>query len=124
MIAVAALAFAGSAGIASAGYYEGGWYVRNNPGGREILYLGDNSDNTYRALRGTSRYCVRPGASYARIRQVLNNEYDQIGWWEDEICRDGYVRICVQNSRGQSACSTYEDNGWVNGTASGGVARY
>lgn len=102
--------------------YEGGWYVNNNPGGSEILYLGDNSDNTYRALRGTSRYCVQRGVSYARMRRVLGNEYNQISWWESHTCNDGYVRICVENSRGQTACSTYYDAGWVDGDDDGGVA--
>ena len=109
-MAVAAIAMVASAGVAEA--YQGGWYVDNNRGGSEILYLGDNSDDTYRSLRGTSRYCGRRGASYATMRRVLGNEYDQITWWEDHVCNDGYVRVCVQNSYGQRACSTYEDYGW------------
>lgn len=116
------LAAAALLGASPAGAYEGGWYVDNNAGGREILYLGDNSDNTYRVLRGTGRYCVYPGASYAKMRGVLGNEHNQISWWVTNSCDDGYVRVCVENSRGQSACSTYIDAGWAEGDEDGGVA--
>lgn len=92
---VAALGLLTGMTPALADYYEGGWYVRNNPGGREILYLGDNSDNTYRSLRGTARYCGSPGNSYAQMRRVMGNEYDQLSWWDTNNCT---VVTCVSAS--------------------------
>ncbi len=96
--------------------YEGGWYTDNNLGGSEVLYLGDNSDDTYLHLSGASGYCGQPGASYARMRSVIGHEYDQITWSINQVCSDDYgndfARICVQNSYGDSACSTYREVGW------------
>lgn len=118
MVGVTAMSIVGGI-VGSASAYEGGWAVRNNPGGREILYLGDNSDNSFRSLRGTGRYCGDTGSSYATMRRVLNGVDDQVTWWEDYTCDDGYVRVCVTNNR-RSACSTYIDQGWVRGSADGG----
>lgn len=111
--ALASIALAAGAGTANASYY-GGWYYNDDPGdGYEVLALGDSSDGTYRYLRGTSRYCGRPGASYATMRRVLNRSGDDgISWWVNHSCDDGYVRVCVENWRGESACSTYWDGGW------------
>lgn len=97
--------------------YEGGWYTDNNLGGSEVLYLGDNSNDTYLLLRGASGYCGSPGASYAKMRRIIGNEYDQITWWIDQTCNDNrtgiaYARVCVENYLGQSACSTYRYVGW------------
>lgn len=113
--ALAALALAGSAGAASA--YEGGWFFRDNPGGYEILYLGDSDDNTFLYLRGTELRCGPSGASYARMRQVIGSNRDQVSWWIDRDCGD-YVRVCVTGRQGR-ACSTYENWGWVNGRRDG-----
>ena len=110
--AVAAISLLAAPSAANAAY-EGGWYFDNNPGGWEILALGDNSDDTYRILRGTDRFCGRRGASYATMRSIINgNSGEQITWWVADTCDDGYVRVCVQNWRGRSACSTYWDDGW------------
>lgn len=101
--------------VASASAFEGGWYTDDNLGGSEVLYLGDNSDDSYFHLSGASGYCGRPGASYAKMRSIIGNEYDQITWWIDQECSGGgidYVRVCVENSYGQSACSTYREIGW------------
>ena len=100
----------------SASAFEGDWYYDNNVGGSEVLNLGDNSDDSFLVLRGTDRYCGRPGAPYSRIRNVLRRngtDGEQITWWIANTCDDGYVRICVENWRGEQACSTYEDYGWV-----------
>ncbi len=106
----AVLLVAASATAASAAY-QGGWYTDNNVGGSEILYLGDNSDDTYRGFSGTGHFCVRRGASYATMRRIITSEPDQITWWIDAECGN-YSRVCVRNSYGRSACSTYYDHGW------------
>jgi len=98
----------------SANAYSGDWYYDNNVGGREVLHLGDNSDGSYRVLRGTGAYCGRPGASYATMRSVLRSNGtsgEQIAWWVSHDCGD-FVRVCVENYRGRTACSTYIDQGW------------
>lgn len=92
--------------------YEGGWYYDNNAGGREILYLGDNSDDTYRGFSGTAASCGPKGAPYARIRSIIGREYHQINWWISHQCDGTYARVCVQNSYGERACSTCIDLGW------------
>jgi hypothetical protein len=103
--------FAGFTNAASA--FVGNWSYDNNPGGLEVLWLGDSSDDTYLYLRGTDRYCGRPGASYARMRSVLRSTGgDQVNWWFSDECDDGYVRVCVSNSHGNTACSTYGNGGW------------
>lgn len=113
-VVVAALTLAASAAGSSA--FEGGWYVDDNPLGREILYLGDNSDNTYRKLRGTLRFCGKRGHSYATVRGVMmRNGNAQLTWWVVDKCDDGYVRVCMENRYSERACSTYIDQGWVKG---------
>ena len=98
--------------VVSANAYVGAWYYHDVTGDWEVLRLGDNSDGTYRELRGTGLYCGRPGQPYARIRRVLDrNAGNDIRWWETHSC-DNTVRICVENYRGETACSTYWDNGW------------
>ena len=107
----AAFVFAG-AGVANA--FWGQWEY--NGDGQEYVVLGDSSTGYGRALGGTSRYCGSPGASYANMRQVLDNNGhngQEIYWWVDQTCNDGYVRVCVQNSSNQWACSTYADYGWI-----------
>jgi len=114
LIAIAAamaMCIASSAAYA----YVGDWAYDDTPGGWEILNLGNNTNGAVRILRGTKRYCGRPGAAYATMRRVLlrnGTEGEQINWWVDATCRDGYVRVCVRNWRGESACSTYWDGGW------------
>lgn len=102
-----------SAGAAFA--YTGDWYYDDNPGWSEVLRLGDNTDGTFRHLSGSERYCGRPGASYAKMRRILlrnGTDGEQIDWWVADTCSDNHVRICVENWRGESACSTYWDDGW------------
>lgn len=93
--------------------YEGYWYSQTNP---EYMELGDNDDGTYLALGSTPGYCGRPGNSYSQMRRVLRNNGDEdITWWIQQTCDDGfdsYVKVCVENWRGQQACSTYRDYGW------------
>ncbi len=116
LAAAAAAAMLAAAPAANA--YVGGWYYDNNVGGFEVLLLGDNTDDTYFRLGGTGAYCVKPGASYATIRNILlrnGTDGQQINWWIDEECTSGYVRICVENTRGESACSTYTAKGWEDG---------
>lgn len=101
---------------AEAQRYQGGWsFAPGGQGRAERLWLGDG--NTYGLhLSGTSRFCGQPGASYARMRQVLRGTRgfspDYITWWIANTCRDGYVRVCLRNQRGAQACSTYGNRGW------------
>jgi len=96
----------------AANAFVGGWYYDNNAGGLEVLHLGDSSDDTYLVLRGTDRYCSRPGVSYATVRNLLNSVGGPVNWWIDNECDDGYLRICVSDSQGWDACSTYANGGW------------
>lgn len=99
-------------------YYYGGWYYDNNAGGSEFLRLGDDSDGTYLHLRGADGWCGSRGASYAKMRRILNNnDGDYINWSVDQECTDSdtgidYARICIENKYGESACSTYRWVGW------------
>ena len=114
LAAVAATAMLGAT-MSSAFAYVGGWYYDNNPGGWEVLALGDSSDDSYLSLRGTEMYCGRPGASYAKMRNVLERNGtsgEQVTWWIDHECSQAHVRICIENWRGERACSTYRDEGW------------
>ncbi len=105
-----ALAIAFSASAASA--YEGGWYFDNNPGGTEILDLGDNTDDSYLRLYGTRGWCGSPGTSYANMRATISSNYPyQVEWWIDADCGNA-ARVCVVGDRGQTACSTYRIDGW------------
>lgn len=111
-----ALTFGLAADRAEAQAYSGGWYFLEGGGSQaEQLWLGDGN-NYGLHMRGTSRYCGQPGASYARIRQILvaANDFGNgfVTWWIADDCTDGYVRVCVQNPYNQSACSTYADWGW------------
>jgi hypothetical protein len=116
LAAIAALSIGGSlaaAAPAQAAYY-GGWYYDNNPGGWDIVQLG-NGDGSYLHLVGTEVSCGAKGASYARIHQVLsnaNNSSGYITWWIANTCDGSYDRICVQNDWGQQACSAFEIDGW------------
>lgn len=95
--------------------FEGDWYFDNNPGGREILALGDFTDNSFLLLRGSPRYCGVPGDSYAHMRNVLvrnGTNGQMIYWWIADSCRDGYVRVCIENRYNEVGCSTYIDGGW------------
>lgn len=106
---IVAAALLSTAGMAEA--YDGDWLYNSYNG--EYMELGDNADGSYLALYGTSAYCGSPGASYNTMHRVLDNARDsQISWWVDNKCRDGYVRICVENWQGQWACSTYQSDGW------------
>lgn len=93
--------------------YEGGWDTSMyDEYGRELLLLGDNTDNSYRALSGTRSYCARPGLGYASMRRIVNREYHQITWWVEADC-GSVIRVCVENSYGQWGCSSYLDRGWI-----------
>lgn len=96
----------------SAQTYIGGWDTRFVDGyGREVLYLGDSSDSSWRRLVGTRSWCAARGAGYAQMRRIVEDEYDQILWWIDADC-GSVVRVCVQNSYGARGCSSYLDGGW------------
>jgi hypothetical protein len=110
-----ALFLLAAASPAMAQTYEGDWEFEKPDGEREKVYLGDDSGEML-YLRGTTWYCGAPGDSYSYVRSVLlNNGQDgqKITWWFDETCTKGYVRVCVQNRMGQTACSTYINKGWV-----------
>jgi hypothetical protein len=93
--------------------FYGGWIVDNNRGGSEYMLLG-NGNGRGLELRGSDRFCVRSGASYATMRSRVKSNRHGVKWWVDEICsRDSHVRVCVESSRGSVSCSTYRDRGWV-----------
>lgn len=104
------LAFAGTTASAE-NYYQGGWYTDNNIGRSEILYLGDNTTDSYRRFGGTRSWCYAPGESYQTMRNIIGNEDTQITWWIDADC-GSVARVCVENSYGQMGCSSYRDYGW------------
>jgi hypothetical protein len=86
---------------------RGGWYYDDNPGGWEDLRLDDSYRGTTLYLGGTKDWCGLPGASYATMRRVLsNNNGLEIDWWVSHDC-GGVLRVCVENVRGQAACSSY-----------------
>lgn len=90
--------------------YVGGW--AHGPG---YAVLGDNSDDSGLRLGTTSRYCGIPGSSYSVMNGIMRRNGqsgEQIYWWIDQECSDGYIRICIENRFGESACSTYRDLGW------------
>ena len=100
--------------LASPAYadYWGSWRHSQSGG---YLSLGDQSDNTYRHLGSTSRYCVYQGDSYYTMKSVLDRQGNaQVNWWVNKECNGGFVRICLRNRYGETACSTYEDLGWQN----------
>jgi len=106
------------AGLAGAQTYHGGWvFTPQSSYSSERLWLGDGNHYGLH-MTGSPRYCGQPGASYARMRQVLQgargygNEF--VTWWIADNCRDGYVRVCIRNPRGAQACSTYANRGWGN----------
>lgn len=101
---------------AQAQTYNGGWVYREQTRySAEEFWLGDGNDYGLH-MRGTERFCAVRGDSYAHMRSVLQgtrgsgNEF--ITWWIDRQCSDGYVRVCMRNSRGRQGCSTYADYGW------------
>ncbi len=91
--------------------FVGGWqFYNSNPGN---IKIGDGNGWAL-DLRGTDRYCVSPGAGYSTMTSYISSNYpSHVSWFVDEICTDGYVRICVYSGSGNLACSTYWDNGWV-----------
>ena len=103
-----AVALTLTAGGVAAQDYVGFWEY-----GSGYALLGDNNDGSYLYLGTTGRYCVTPGDSYSRMNRILaQNGQNDIYWWVDEWCNDGYVRICIENVRGSVGCSTYVDLGW------------
>ena len=92
--------------------YTGAWYFQTNP---EYLELGFRATGDHMSLSSTPLQCGSPGAPYYKIREVLkNNGPDRdILWWISDYCSaSNLIRICVENYRGQWACSTYIDFGW------------
>jgi hypothetical protein len=74
--------------------------------------LGDGS-GWYLDLRSTPLYCVQRGSSYSTMNRYIRSNYpENVSWFVDEVCSDGYVRICVYASWGDVACSTYREFGW------------
>jgi hypothetical protein len=92
--------------------FLGGWALSDRRQGDMIVGDGNGSGLS---LGSTERFCGRQGASYSKMRSYINSNYSNGGlsWYVDEICNDGYVRICVYSASGNQACSTFEDWGWV-----------
>lgn len=90
--------------------FYGNWWLSGQTQGDMVL--GDG--NGYGLVLGTTpRYCVRRGKSYSVMRSFIRDNYpDGVSWYVDEVCRDGYVRVCVFSYSGAKACSTYVDYGW------------
>ncbi|MFT7507175.1 MAG: hypothetical protein ACI92I_000315 [Acidimicrobiales bacterium] len=102
---------ANAAGLYEGQSFSGGWNLTYNRQGD--IDIGDSSDGTFLDLRSTSRYCVHKGAGYSTMNRYIRSNYpDNVRWSVDEICNDGYVRICVSASWGAVACSTYSNHGW------------
>lgn len=94
--------------------FSGGFKFNSGGGRSERVSLGDSSDGTYLHLRGTSRYCVSRGNSYAHMRQVMRGER-YVNWWIDKECTDGVIRVCIESPDGNYfGCSSYRDFGWHN----------
>ncbi len=115
MLAVATMFLAASATVSAAQEaYWGDWEYGTYDNGQRYLILGDGNGWALE-LGGTERYCVYSGAGYNTMERILRQNGtngEQIYWWIDQTCRDGYTRVCVQNYRGDYACSTYADYGW------------
>ncbi len=113
VIIACAFAVSASAGHIRIGQdFQGGWIFDNNSGGSEYLLLGDNNGWGLE-LRGSERFCGKRGASYQTMRNYIASNYPEpVFWYVDDICNDGYVRVCVESGSGRTACSTYRDRGW------------
>lgn len=91
--------------------YYGGWELSNRRQGDMVL--GDGS-GTGLDLGTTERYCGRPGSKYSVVRKYIASNYpNSVSWFVDDVCNDGYVRICVYSERGNMACSSFVNQGWV-----------
>ncbi|MFN3693118.1 MAG: hypothetical protein ACK4SL_03445 [Candidatus Paceibacteria bacterium] len=96
--------------LAEGDFFYGDWNVGYERQGD--IDLGDGG-GYFLDLRSTTRYCGRPGASYSKMNRYIRSNYpDPVRWYVDEVCDDGYVRICVYSAGGNVACSTYADYGW------------
>jgi hypothetical protein len=92
-------------------YFSGGWFLSNQRQGDIIL---GNGNGRGLSLGSTERYCNQPGSGYSTMRRYIESNYpDQVSWFVDRICTDGYVRVCVYAYWGDLACSTFADFGWV-----------
>lgn len=90
--------------------FYGGWSVSNSVQGNIILGDGNGWGLD---LRSTERYCKKRGTGYSTMQRYIRSTYgDNLSWFVDEICSDGYVRVCVYADWGDMACSTYADYGW------------
>jgi hypothetical protein len=91
--------------------FYGGWSMSNRTQGNMVIGDGNGWGLS---LGTTERYCGRPGVGYSKMRNFIKSNYpDWVSWYVDEVCDDGYVRICVYSAGGSQACSTYVDWGWV-----------
>lgn len=92
--------------------FYGGWDIPNMRSGSILLGSGDGSGLL---LTGTSSYCVSRGSSYSTMNDFIDSNYNTggVSWFVDEICTNGYVRICVYSNWGDISCSTYIEDGWV-----------
>ncbi len=88
--------------------FYGGYWVSGQVSGNIILGDGNGSGLD---LRSTERYCGTRGTGYSTMQRYIRSNY-QLSWFVDEICSDGYVRVCVYADWGDVACSTYADFGW------------
>lgn len=89
--------------------FYGGWWLSDRVQGNMVLGDGQGSGLD---LRSTEWYCDTPGSNYSTMRKFIASNRGGISWYVDEICSDGYVRICVYADWGDEACSTYLDYGW------------
>jgi len=90
--------------------FYGGWWLSGSRQGD--IVLGDGNGFGL-SLGSTERYCVTPGTSYSTMRRYIRSEPSGVSWFVDEICNDGYVRVCVYARDGRRGCSTYVDYGWI-----------
>ncbi len=93
--------------------YYGGWKYDGN-----VLILGDSSDGTGLVLYNSPRYCGQTASrGSASIRAMLARskvvDGGYINWYIDQNCNDGYSRICITTSLGESGCNTYRFGRWV-----------
>ncbi len=85
--------------------FYGGWAIPNIYRGEMVV---GNGMGLGLSVGGTDRFCGTPGAAYSTMARYIDSNYPMpVSWFVDEICNDGYVRICVYSNRGAMACSTY-----------------
>ena len=90
--------------------FYGGWWLSGQRAGD--IVLGDGSGSGL-SLGSTERYCKRRGSGYNTMRAYIASNPNGVSWYVDEICNDGYVRVCVASRSGNEACSTFRDYNWI-----------